>query len=664
MDLGRGAARADHRRHRHGVRPAARRAGGQDAGRDSPSSLTGDAPGLDLVIYGCVLDRWSLRSRRAASPALFDGLRRRLPFRTTAAERGMAEPCCASRTCRSASAGCSPSISASFIAEAGRITALIGPNGAGKTTLFAIITGFLRAERRPRRSMTAPTSPASRRISWRGAASRARSRSCSRSQASRCARTSRSARICRGPRARTRWRPRKRRRADGRASATCSTCPAASLTVAGRKRLELARALAIEPRLLLLDEVLAGLNPSEIRDMVPVIRAIRDRGITIVMIEHVMQAVMSLAEHVFVLAEGRIIAEGSPQADRRPIARVIEAYLGHGAAAQMLRSGQWLSPARGQRPARRLRRDRDPARRSISPWTPARSSRCWARTARESRRSTAPFPACMRPGAARIRFAGAADRARATGGDRRARPDPRAGGPPHLSQHDACAKTSTSAPIAAPRRAARSQPRPGVRDLPAARRAAAPARRHAVRAASSRCSRSGAALMAEPQAADPRRAVARALAAPGRGAVRADQAHQRAKASRSCWSSRTWCRASRWRSAPMSSTMADSCYEGSAADDPERSRSQARLSRTVTHDARHGRSDRAPAWRGSRSWWRLASTTPFTALVATQAGFRRSMCPAPRSPTHPARPPGHRPRQHERGRRHADADPRPRRLRT
>ena len=75
--------------------------------------------------------------------------------------------------------------------------------------------------------------------------------------------------------------------------------PAASLTVAGRKRLELARALAIEPRLLLLDEVLAGLNPSEIRDMVPVIRAIRDRGVTIVMIEHVMQAVMSLAEQVY-----------------------------------------------------------------------------------------------------------------------------------------------------------------------------------------------------------------------------------------------------------------------------------------------------------------------------------------------------------------------------
>ena len=90
--------------------------------------------------------------------------------------------------------------------------------------------------------------------------------------------------------------------------------------MAGRKRLELARALAIEPKLLLLDEVLAGLNPSEIRDIVPVIRDIARRGVTILMIEHVMQAVMSLAEHVFVLAEGRIIAEGSPQqvaADRQ-----------------------------------------------------------------------------------------------------------------------------------------------------------------------------------------------------------------------------------------------------------------------------------------------------------------------------------------------------------
>src|SRR5262249_12877529 len=120
--------------------------------------------------------------------------------------------------------------------------------------------------------------------------------------------------------------------------------PAATLTVAGRKRLELARALAIAPRLLLLDEVLAGLNPSEIRDMVPVIRGIRDRGVTIVMVEHVMQAVLSLAAHVVVASEGGVTAEGGRDATAGE-GRVGEAYLGRGAAGHMMGQAQGTANA-------------------------------------------------------------------------------------------------------------------------------------------------------------------------------------------------------------------------------------------------------------------------------------------------------------------------------
>jgi branched-chain amino acid transport system ATP-binding protein len=225
---------------------------------------------------------------------------------------------------------------ASFAALPGRITALIGPNGAGKTTLFSIISGFLPpSEGRVVYVGDEITGTSPDRLARRG-----------------IARTFQIVQPFAGLTVRDNIavgshlsRPRRAdalnaagdvARAVGLGRALDQS--AAGLTIAGRKRLELARALAIEPRLLLLDEVLAGLNPSEIRDMIPVIRAIVDRGITIVMIEHVMQAVMSLAENVFVLAEGRIIAEGAPRA----IAvdpRVVEAYLGKGAAGRMTAEG-------------------------------------------------------------------------------------------------------------------------------------------------------------------------------------------------------------------------------------------------------------------------------------------------------------------------------------
>jgi branched-chain amino acid transport system ATP-binding protein len=222
---------------------------------------------------------------------------------------------------------------ASFNIRPGHITALIGPNGAGKTTLFAIISGFLTPdEGRIIYDGTDITGAPPHMLARRGIA---RTFQIVQPFAGLTVREN----IAVGAHLAQSNRVRALATAGEVANAVGLGVQleqsAATLTVAGRKRLELARALATKPRLVLLDEVLAGLNPSEIRDMVPVIRKIAGWGVTILMIEHVMQAVMTLAEQVLVLAEGRIIAEGSPQqvaADRQ----VIEAYLGHGAAARMI----------------------------------------------------------------------------------------------------------------------------------------------------------------------------------------------------------------------------------------------------------------------------------------------------------------------------------------
>ncbi len=103
--------------------------------------------------------------------------------------------------------------------------------------------------------------------------------------------------------------------------------PASQLTTGGKKRLELARALSARPRLLLLDEVLAGLNPTEVHHMIGVIRKIRERGVTILIIEHVMRAIMSLSDRIVVLNSGKKLAEGPP-AEVANNPEVIAAYLG------------------------------------------------------------------------------------------------------------------------------------------------------------------------------------------------------------------------------------------------------------------------------------------------------------------------------------------------
>lgn len=100
-----------------------------------------------------------------------------------------------------------------------------------------------------------------------------------------------------------------------------------SLTVADRKRLELARALATDPALLLLDEVMAGLRPAEVEEVITIIRKINERGITIFLIEHIMQAIMSLSDLIVVIHYGRKIAEGQPE-EIASNEQVIKAYLG------------------------------------------------------------------------------------------------------------------------------------------------------------------------------------------------------------------------------------------------------------------------------------------------------------------------------------------------
>ena len=315
VDLDRSTAGARHRRSRYSIRSAARRAGSarRRRSREARRRRCARPRSRDLWMRADPGDRvCGARNRRDCSTDLRDTMQR-LSARKVSADgaRRMADALLTVEGISKRFGGLAALSDASLSAETGRITALIGPNGAGKTTLFAAIAGFLRPDRgRVLYAGNEITGEPPYKLARRGIARTFQivqpfAGLTVRENIAVGAHLSRPARARRaggGGRGRARGRARRSARQIGREPH------------GGRAQAVGARArTGTGPKLLLLDEVLAGLNPSEIRDMVPVISAIRARGVTILMIEHVMQAVMSLAEQVWVLAEGRIIAQGAPR---------------------------------------------------------------------------------------------------------------------------------------------------------------------------------------------------------------------------------------------------------------------------------------------------------------------------------------------------------------
>jgi len=226
--------------------------------------------------------------------------------------------------------GVAANVDISFDVAPGEILGLIGPNGAGKTSLFNVISGEVSPDR-------GDVLLDGRAISGLGPVA------CARAGVARTFQVVRSfdsmtvlenvmvGAFSRGVDARGAMRAAQEVLAfaglDGRADA-----PAHQLTPPEKRRLEIARALATRPRILLLDEMLTGLTPTEAAGGVALVRAVRDQGVTVVMVEHVMEVVLPLVDRAVVLNLGRVLMQGTaPEVVRHP--DVIRAYLGDKYAA-------------------------------------------------------------------------------------------------------------------------------------------------------------------------------------------------------------------------------------------------------------------------------------------------------------------------------------------
>jgi len=213
----------------------------------------------------------------------------------------------------------------SFAVPEGAIVGLIGPNGAGKTTCFNMIAGAL-----PASAGTVSfdgediTGQAPEQICWSGLA---RTFQVVRPLADLTALDN----VIVGALLRTRSLSEAREAAAQKLAQVGLgdklDVPAGRLTLPERKMLELAKALATRPKLVLLDEVMAGLRPGEAHALIQVLRDLNDAGLTIMLVEHVMRILMSLADQIVVLHHGRFVMQGSPVQVAND-ARVIESYLG------------------------------------------------------------------------------------------------------------------------------------------------------------------------------------------------------------------------------------------------------------------------------------------------------------------------------------------------